>query len=79
MFWGWELINFVLPPLLKKLSVIYYLHSLYPIPLPEFFVTVAADPTPAWVTALGLLIFTALVLAFASWRAREMEISYGDE
>ncbi len=78
--WGWEAINFLLPPLLKKLSVIYYLRSLYPIPLPKGFVEVmVSKPTSAWISVPGLLIFTVLVLAFAGWRARHMEINYGGE
>ena len=78
--WGWEAINFVLPPLLKKFSVIYYLRSLYPIPLPEGFLeTVVSEPTSPWISVPGLMVFTALVLAFAGWRARRMEINYGGE
>ncbi len=77
--WSWEAINFVLPPLLQKISVAHYLRSLYPIPLPDGFVEVATDPTPPWISVPGLLIFTVLVLTFAGWRARRMEINYGGE
>ena len=80
LIWGWEAINFLLPPLLKKFSVIFYLRSLYPIPLPEGFIeVVVSQPISPWISVPGLLIFTALVLAFAGWRARHMEISYGGE
>ncbi len=80
--WGWEAINFMLPVAVKKLSVIYYLNSLYPIPfLPKvrFFEVVAGQPTSPWISVPGLVIFTALVLTFAGWRARHMEINYGGE
>ena len=77
--WGWELINFVLPPLLQKISVVHYLRSLYPIPLSEKILTVVTDPTPPWISVPGLIVFTVLVLAFAGWRARHMEINYGGE
>lgn len=78
--WGWEMINIFLPALLKKLSVIYYLRSLYPIPLPEGFIEViVAKPTSPWVSVPGLIVFTVLVLTFAGWRARRMEINYGGE
>ena len=78
--WGWEAINFVLPPMLKKVSVIYYLRSLYPIPLPEGFVEVmVAKPVSPWLSVPGLMIFTVLVLTFAGWRARHMEINYGGD
>ena len=77
--WGWEFINFLLPPLLQKVSVVHYLRSLYPIPLPEGFVAVVTDPTSPWISVPGLMTFTALVLAFAGWRAGRMEINYGGE
>ena len=32
LIYGWEWLNFLLPPLLKKVSVIHYLHSLAPVP-----------------------------------------------
>jgi ABC-type transport system involved in multi-copper enzyme maturation permease subunit len=77
--YGWEFINFLLPPLLKKLSVIHYLQSLMPLPLSEGPFAVVAEPTPAWVSVPALLIMTGLVLAFASLQIRWMEIRYGGE
>lgn len=75
----WESINFLLPPLLKKISVIHYLRSLYPIPITEGPFSIVAEPTPAWLSVPGLLLFTGLVLLLAGWRVRRMEISYGGE
>jgi ABC-type transport system involved in multi-copper enzyme maturation permease subunit len=77
--YGWEWLNFLLPPLLKKISVIHYLNSLVPVPLSEGPIAVAAEPTPAWISIPGLLIVTALVLFAASRRIRRMEISYGSD
>ncbi len=80
--WAWEAINFVLPAWLKKASVSYYLTSLYPIPvLPEWgvFEVVAGQPTSPWVSVPGLLIFTALVLTFAGWRSRRMDLDYSGD
>jgi ABC-type transport system involved in multi-copper enzyme maturation permease subunit len=77
--YGWEWLNFLLPPLLKKISVIHYLNSLVPVPLSEGPIAVAAEPTPAWISVPGLLIVTALVLFAASRRIRRMEISYGSD
>jgi hypothetical protein len=79
LLYGWEWINFLLPPLLKKISVIHYLNSLVPVPLSEGPIAVAASPTPAWISIPGLLIVTALVLFAASRRIRRMEIHYGSE
>jgi hypothetical protein len=77
--YGWEWINFLLPPLLKKISVIHYLNSLVPVPLSEGPFAVVAEPTPAWISIPGLLIVTALVLIVAGSRIRRMEIRYGSD
>jgi hypothetical protein len=79
MLYGWEWINFLLPPLLKKISVIHYLRSLDPVPMDEGPFAVLVEPTPAWISIPSLLFVTAVVLAFACWRIRKMEISYGGE
>ncbi len=73
---GWESINFLLPPLLKKLSVIYYLVSLCPLPVSQGPIALMAEPTPAWISVPGLLALTAAVLLLARWRIRGTEISY---
>jgi ABC-type transport system involved in multi-copper enzyme maturation permease subunit len=77
--YGWEFINFLLPPVLKKISVIHYLQSLAPVPMSEGPFAVVAEPTPAWIAVPGLIIFTLAVLALASYRIRRMEIRYGGE
>lgn len=73
----WEGINFLLPPLLKKISVVFYLQSMLPVPLDDGPFAVIADPVPAWLAVPGLLLFTALTLVLAGVRIRSMEISYG--
>src|SRR5437763_8910699 len=62
LLYGWEWFNFLLPPLLKKISVIHYLNSLVPVPISEGPFAVVAEPTPAWIALPGLVIVTALVL-----------------
>jgi ABC-type transport system involved in multi-copper enzyme maturation permease subunit len=80
VLYGWEAINFLLPPLLKKISVIHYLNSLVPVPAPEATpFAVIAEPTPAWLAIPGLLIVTLLVLIAASYRIRRLEIKYGGD
>jgi ABC-type transport system involved in multi-copper enzyme maturation permease subunit len=77
--YGWEFINFLLPPLLKKLSVIHYLQSLQPLPLSEGPFAIVAEPTPPWVAVPTLLLMAGLVLAFACLQVRRMQIRYGGE
>ncbi|HEX8354827.1 MAG TPA: hypothetical protein VF611_18110 [Pyrinomonadaceae bacterium] len=79
LIYGWEWINFLLPPLLKKVSVIHYLHSLAPVPPPAGPFAVLAEPTPAWISVPSLLVFTALALVLAGLHIRRQEISYAGE
>jgi len=79
LIYGWEWINFLLPPVLKKISVIHYLHSLAPVPVPEGPFAMIAEPTPAYLSIPGLLLMTAVVLVLASFQIRRMEIKYGGE
>ena len=79
LLYGWEWINFLLPPFLKKISVIHYLHSLVPVPLPEGPFAVLVEPTPAWISVPSLLLFTGVVLFLASLHIRRMEISYAGD
>jgi ABC-type transport system involved in multi-copper enzyme maturation permease subunit len=77
--YGWEWINFLLPPLLKKISIIHYLESHLPIPIDEGpFATIVA-PTSAWISVPSLLVFTGVVLLLTALRIRRMEIRYGME
>ncbi len=78
-FYGWEWINFLLPPGLKKMSVIHYLTSLVPVSMSEGPFAVLAEPTPAWIAVPSLLLFTGVVLVLASLHIRRMEISYAGD
>jgi len=79
VLYGWEWLNFLLPPLLKKISVIHYLNSLAPVPVSEGPFAVVAEPTPAWIAVPSLVIVTIIVLVIASYRIRHMEIRYGSD
>ena len=84
---AWEGINGFLPALLQKLSVLYYLQSLCPVPAPIDKDTPAilqlllapAAPASRIGSVLGLLAVTALVLWAACGSIRRMQISYGSE
>lgn len=79
VLYGWEWINFLLPPFLKKISVIHYLQSLVPVPMSEGPFAVLVEPTPAWISVPSLLLFTGVVLFLASLHIRRMEISYAGD
>jgi ABC-type transport system involved in multi-copper enzyme maturation permease subunit len=79
VLYGWEWLNFLLPPVLKKVSVIHYLNSLVPVPISEGPFAVVADPTPAWIAIPSMLLVTLVVLILAAHRIRHMEIRYGSD
>lgn len=76
----WEGIHSVLPVWLKHFSVSYYLQPLLPAELPPqgflALFTVVSEPMAPWAAVAGLLAFTGLVLVFACWRIRRLEVSY---
>ncbi len=79
----WEGANPFLPALLKRLSVIFYLHSLIPISVPaqgDFaFLAILSTPTPAYLAVAGLLLIALAGLWLAARQVRKLEINYGVE
>jgi ABC-type transport system involved in multi-copper enzyme maturation permease subunit len=74
-----EGVNTFLPSALKKISVIYYLQGLRPLPPTGGPIQIIAEPVSAWVAIPGFILFTALTLVVAALRIRRMEISYGND
>jgi ABC-type transport system involved in multi-copper enzyme maturation permease subunit len=79
LVYGWEWLNFLLPPVLKKISIVHYLHTLAPVPVPEGPLATVAETTPPWIAVPSLLIFTAAVLVLAAVRIRRTEVRYGND
>ena len=85
----WETISGVLPPLMQKCSVIFYLKSLCPVSVPASvaldkgnplaLIAVNVNPASTVTGILGLLTLSVAVLALSSLRLRRMEIEYGAE
>ncbi len=76
---GWEWLNFLLPPALKKISIIHYLQSLCPVPVPHGPFALPAEPTPVGIALLGLLALVGVLLALATRRARRLEVLYSGD
>jgi hypothetical protein len=77
---GWESINAILPPVLKKISVIHYLESLCPVAIPQSSgIAILADPASPWVAIPGILAVAAVLVYAASERVKRLEILYGVE
>lgn len=79
LLYGWEWLNFLLPPLLKKVSVIHYLTSLDPVPMSEGPFAVVAEPTRAAIAVPSMIVVTLIVLVLAAYRIRHMEVRYGSD
>jgi len=80
---GWEAINPVMPSLLQKISVASYLKHLMPITVPGkgifALLSVQTEPVSGWIATMGLLLLTAVVLAYSCIRIRTLEIRYTTE
>jgi hypothetical protein len=84
---AWEAINGFLPPILQKLSVLYYLQSMCPVPAPFDkdmpailqLLLAPAEPASHTMAVLGLLGVTALVLWLARAAILRMQINYSTE
>ena len=77
---GWESINALLPPVLKKVSVIHYLESLCPVSIPQNSgIAILADPASPWVAIPGIVVLAGLLVVLAAWRVSRLEILYGVE
>jgi ABC-type transport system involved in multi-copper enzyme maturation permease subunit len=84
---GWEGINGFLPEILQKMSVLYYLQSLCPVPVPldkdmpaiMRLLLVPADPASRAGAILGLLVVTAIVLVIARFAILRMQVTYSTE
>jgi hypothetical protein len=84
---AWEGVNGILPHVLQKMSILYYLQSVCPVPAPmdddtsALIRLLAAPAAPASRPGaiLGLLLLTVFVLWIAGLAVRRMQISYGTE
>lgn len=83
----WESINGILPSMLRKFSVIYYLKSLCPVeipltrgvPPPFALLALNVDPAPPILAVGGVLLLAGAVLFIAARRSRSLEINYSTD
>lgn len=76
----WETFHAVLPALLQKFSIIFYLKQLCPVSVPPDGIlalfTVVTEPVSAWIAVPGLVLLSTAILVYACFRIRRTEISY---
>ncbi|KAF0248674.1 MAG: hypothetical protein FD167_1921, partial [bacterium] len=72
LFYTWELMSFLLPPVLKKLTIIHYLQSLTPIKFSEGPYAILAEPSSPWIAIPSMLLLSAIILVVACLKVRKM-------
>jgi len=80
---GWETFSPVLPSLVQRFSVTYYLKQLCPVSIPldglMALLTVVSEPVSTFAAILGPIVLASLVLVLACKFVRRFEISYAAE
>lgn len=76
----WETLHPVMPAMLQKFSITFYLKQLCPVSIPSTglmaLFTVVAEPVSPWAAVPGLLCLSTAILVFACFYIRRTEISY---
>jgi ABC-type transport system involved in multi-copper enzyme maturation permease subunit len=84
----WEMINSLLPPVLQRISIIYYLKSLCPVQIPAItlrhdslltLISFNSGPASTAVAVFTLAALTLVLLIVGGLHLRKMEIDYGTE
>jgi hypothetical protein len=75
----WESANVFLPAALKKVSVVHYLQSMTPVPIPFGPFAVITAPASVFVSVGGLAVFTVAVLIVNALMMRRAEINYSSD
>jgi ABC-type transport system involved in multi-copper enzyme maturation permease subunit len=75
---SWEGIHFLLPPLLKQVSVIHYLQSLCPVKISEGPIAILSDAPAPWISVVGLSALALVLVAISAWKIQRMEIAYDE-
>ena len=77
VFFGWEWFEFLLPPLLKQLSVVHYIKVLTPFPIAEGPFALLAEPVPPALAVLKVALYAAIGVAIAAVVASRTDLDYG--
>lgn len=77
VFFGWEWFEFLLPPLLKQLSVVHYIKVLTPFPIAEGPFALLAEPVPPALAVLKVAVYAAIGVAIAAVVASRTDLDYG--
>lgn len=79
---GWEIVNFLLPPALKVISVVFYLKNLMPVFIEQeglLPLAVIAKPLPVWMSIAGIVLLATISISIAIFYLRRIEIKYAGD
>jgi len=72
----WESSNVFLPAALQVVSVVHYLQSIVPVPIPFGPFAVITAPSSVFTSVAGLIVFTFAALIVNSFLMRQAQINY---
>jgi len=75
----WESSNVFLPSALQMISVVHYLQSIVPVPIPFGPFAVITAPSSVFTSVTGLALFTVGVLIVNSFLMRRAQINYSSD
>ena len=75
----WESANVFMPAALKQISVIHYLQSITPVPIPFGPFAVITAPASVFASVGGLALFTVAALIVNALLMRKAEINYSSD
>jgi hypothetical protein len=75
----WESANVFLPSTLQKISVVHYLQSIVPVPIPFGPFAVITAPSSLLASITGLSVFTIGVLIVNSFMMKRAQINYSSD
>lgn len=77
VFFGWEWFEFLLPPVLKQLSVVHYVKALTPVPISDGPFALLANPTPIPLAVLQVAAYALVTVSLAAWATKRTDLDYG--
>jgi hypothetical protein len=75
----WESANVFLPAALQQVSVVHYLQSIVPVPIPVGPFAVITAPSSLFTSIVGLGLFTVATLVVNTRMMRKAEINYSSD
>jgi len=76
---AWESFNFAMPKLFQQVSIIYYLQSLFPVPVPRGPFAIVTPPTSLWGAVIGLIMASGVLVAASTYWLRRTQITYSND